>query len=779
MINMKKKRKLTKREKTIVRAVVPIAILLIIVALTAVNLVRIMIIDGEEYKNAARSRQLRDTVVAADRGTIYDAKGNVLAKSASVWKFYVDPRYVPNDEAKKFLAKTLSAAFEDVSEESIIKKIDEGGTYHVIKGEVELAEKERVKDVIYAETSEMEYYATEKDEDGVEQQVKKVFRIRDAVGINPDVKRYYTDSTLAATVLGFTGDQGAGRSGLEQYYDDVLAGKSGRIITAKNAVNGLMGNEYETVYDAEQGTSLVLTIDSTIQRYLREELMDVYEDSQGVGAYGVVMDVNTGAILALSCVPGFAADNPYALTEAQKAELAEQTDETKKHNLKQDYYESNRKNYIVSSTYEPGSVFKTVVAAAALEEGTATEATKYTCVGSIHVAGHNIHCHNHDGHGTQTLRKGLMNSCNPFFITLGQGLGKEKFLEYFEAFGFMEKTGIDLPSEPNPRPVEPENRNSGIGTYYGIDTMGIAELSSASFGQSFEVTPLQMITALSAIANGGKLVTPYVVDSMLDADGNVISKTEPVIKRQVISESTAKTVTDMMVDVVAGGTGKNAYVEGYSVAGKTGTSEKLGKDDYYVASFGCFAPANDPEIAVLIIVDEPVGQINGGAICTPVAARVVEKTLEYMNVERMYTSEELKKLDKTTPNIVGQSVEDAREQLENDGFRVKVAGNGDKVISQMPSHNASIANGGVVVLYTDSDEKIMATVPDLMYLSVTQATSSAVNAGVNIKVVGNSGLDKSELVSYEQSINAGNEVEYGSTVTVYFKSNSGVSDYSE
>ncbi len=779
MADMKKRRKLTKREKTIARAIVPVAMLFILLLLTAGNLVRIMIINGEDYKKAARNYQLRDTVVAADRGTIYDAKGNVLAKSASVWKIYVKPNLVPNDEIKNFIAKTLSVAFDDVSAESIVGKIEKGGTYQSLKGEVELAEKEKVRLAIYAETSKMEYYTTEKNEDGVEQQVKKVFHISDAVGIDPDVKRYYTDSTLAATVLGFTGDQGTGRSGLEYYYEDTLAGKSGRIITAKNAVNGLMGNEYETVYDAEQGTSLVLTIDSTIQRYLREELMDVYEDSQGVGAYGIVMDVNTGAILALSCVPGFAADNPYALTEAQKAELEAEPDEAKKNALKQEFYERNRKNYIVSSTYEPGSVFKTVVAAAALEEGTATEATQYTCVGSIHVAGHNIHCHNHDGHGLQTLRKGLMNSCNPFFITLGQGLGKEKFLEYFEAFGFMEKTGVDLPGEPTPNPVDPENRYNGTGTYYGIDTMGISELSSASFGQSFEVTPLQMVTALSAIANGGKLVTPYVVDSMLDDEGNVISKTEPVIKRQVISESTAQKVTDMMVDVVAGGTGKNAYVEGYSVAGKTGTSEKLGKDDYYVASFGCFAPSNDPEIAVLIMVDEPVGQINGGAICTPVAARVVEKTLEYMNVERMYTSEELKRLDKTTPNIVGQSIEDAREQLESDGFKVKVAGNGDKVISQMPAHNASIANGGVVVLYTDSDERITATVPDLMYLSVTQATSSAVNAGVNIKVVGNSSLDKSELVSYEQSINPGNEVEYGSTVTVYFKSNSGVSDYSE
>jgi len=362
-----------------------------------------------------------------------------------------------------------------------------------------------------------------------------------------------------------------------------------------------------------------------------------------------------------------------------------------------------------------------------------------------------------------------MNSCNPLFITVGQKLGKEKFYEYFEAFGFTEKTGIDLPAESEPV--------AGV-TYHSLEKMGIVELSSSSFGQTFQATPIQMITAISAIANGGKLMTPYLVQKQLDENGNVISETKPVVRRQVVSEQTAATVADMMEAVVTSGTGKNAYVAGYRVAGKTGTSQKIGTSQgEYVASFGCFAPANDPEIAVLIIVDEPQGQINGGQICTPVAAQVVEKTLEYMGVERQYTEKEIEKLDTNAPNLINTNIEDAVELLEKEGFEVKTVGNGDTVVSQMPTYNQSMPQNGIIVLYTQEDaERLKVTVPDLTQMTVSQANKYALAEGLNIRISGNA-LNTGELISYDQSLEAGSEVEYGKTITVYFKSNTGVDDY--
>jgi stage V sporulation protein D (sporulation-specific penicillin-binding protein) len=286
-----------------------------------------------------------------------------------------------------------------------------------------------------------------------------------------------------------------------------------------------------------------------------------------------------------------------------------------------------------------------------------------------------------------------------------------------------------------------------------------------------------MVTAISAVANGGYLMQPYVVARQLDENNNVISETQPHIRRQVISEETAAEVTDMMEAVVTSGTGKSAYVTGYRVAGKTGTSQKLGSDGEYVASFGCFAPANDPEIAVLILVDEPEGQINGGQICTPVAAQVVEKTLEYMGVERQYNDKELEKLDTLTPSLVGKSTEDALALLNEKGFKVKVVGEGEKVISQMPSYNHSVPQNGIIVLYTEKDvERVTVEVPDLTMMTLSAVNKYALSTGLNIKVSGNA-LNAAELISYDQNIEAGQTVEYGSTITVYFKSDTGVNDY--
>lgn len=739
-----------------------------IFGITGINLARIQLVDSEQYKEQAEQNQLHDTEIAAERGIIYDTNMTVLAKSASVWKVYIKPNNIENEDFKNDVCRKLSE-ITGVELEDIKDKADKNHyAYLVVKRQIEFEEKEKVSNLL---NQYYEYTVHKENADGTMESVKKKIYYSSAVGIDPDVKRYYPYGTLASNLIGFTGTDDIGRSGVELKYDSVLTGTPGRIITAQNGKSDVMSQEFETVYDAVQGTSLVLTIDEVIQRYLEDALEQAYVDSKGIGAYGIIMDVDTGAILAMASMENYDLNNPQSLTENEQAKLEEDyPDATERSAARNNLLFSRWRNFIVSDTYEPGSVFKIITASAALEENAVdTEAMICTCTGKIKVSDRIIKCHKRDGHGTQTLKQGLMNSCNPLFITVGQKLGAEKFYEYFEAFGFTEKTGIDLPAESTPV--------AGV-TYHALNSMGIVELSSSSFGQTFQVTPVQMITAISAIANGGKLMTPYLVQKQLDENKNVISETQPNVRRQVISEQTAATVADMMEAVVTSGTGKNAYVAGYRVAGKTGTSQKIGTaKGEYVASFGCFAPANDPEIAVLILIDEPVGQINGGQICTPVAAQVIEKTLEYMGTERQYTDKEIELLDTIAPNLVGTDVSDARALLQKEGFEVKTVGNGDTVMSQMPAYNQNMPQNGIIVLYTEADaERVTVTVPDLRQMTVSQANKYALAAGLNIKISGNA-LNAGELVSYDQSLEVGEEVEYGKTITVYFKSNTGVDDY--
>lgn len=758
------------RRKLFFRALIVFLVLSVgIFGLTSVNLARIQLIDSEQYKERAEKNQLHDTEISAERGIIYDANGTVLAKSASVWKVYIKPNRIDNEDFKNDLCRKLSE-LTGVELESIKDKADKSGyAYLVVKRQIEFEEKEKISELL---SQYYTYNILEENDDGLLKNVEKKIYYSSAIGLDPDVKRYYPYGTLAANVIGFTGTDDIGRSGIELKYDTMLTGTPGRIITAQNGKSDIMSQEFETIYDATQGTSLVLTIDEVIQRYLEDALEQGYIDSKGVGAYGIVMDVNTGAILAMASMPNYDLNTPQQLTEEEDAAILEEfpDDAAARSQYRNALLYSKWRNFIVSDSYEPGSVFKTITSAAILEENIATTESTYTCSGKIQVQDRTIRCHRRTGHGHQTLTQALMNSCNPFFITYGQKLGAEKFYEYFEAFGFTEKTGIDLPAESSPV--------AGV-TYHSLESMGIVELSSSCFGQSFQVTPIQMITALSCLANGGKLMTPYLVAKQLDENGNVISETQPVVRRQVVSKETANTVAEMMEAVVSTGTGKNAYVSGYRVAGKTGTSQKLGKKGSYVSSFGCFAPANDAEIAILILIDEPKGQINGSQICAPVAAQVIEKTLEYMNVERQYTDRELEKLDITAPNLVGMSVGEAKSLLKQEGVEVKVVGKGENVTAQMPAYNQVMPQNGIVVLYTENEsERVTVTVPDLRQMTVSQANKYALAAGLNIKISGNA-LMTDELVSYDQSYNPGEEVEYGKTITVYFKSNTNVNDFAD
>lgn len=702
------------------------------------------LINGEENRLKAERNQLSDTQIAAERGTIYDSNMNVLAKSASAWLVYINPSQIKDDTQKELVVNGLSQIL-GVDADSVRTKAEKTKTgYQKIAGEVETDVKEA-----------LEAYIDEHSDN----------KLSTIIGIDPDTKRYYPYSSFASTIIGFTNSDDQGVGGIEMQYDDDLTGVSGRIITAKNAQQGSMSSDYETTYDAKPGESLVLTIDEVIQYYLEQGLEQALVDTGAKYAYGIVMDTDTGAILGMTSKPDFDLNNPRKISNAALSEtIAAITDDTQRAQETTNALYAQWRNRTISDTYEPGSVFKTVVVSAALEEGVVDLNTTYTCTGGIQVADNYQRCWKPGGHGHETLTQGLMNSCNPFFITIGQALGEERFYKYFEAFGFAEKTGIDLPAEAKPVAGK---------TYHALESMGISELSSSSFGQTFQVSPIQMITAVNTIANGGKLMQPYVVDSKLDSDGNVVYKTTPTVKRQVISEKTASTVADMMEQVVSIGTGKNAYVAGYHVAGKTGTSEKIGIEGAYIASFAGFAPADNPEISILIAIDEPTGEHGGGAVAAPIAGMLLEKIMTYLNVEPQYEDDELSNISSVAPSLVGKSVGDAKVSAAK--FTVKVVGSGTKVISQTPAAGQQMRTGGVIVVYTEENAaKQTATVPNLCNMSMSQANSAAVNAGFNIRLSGTT--NSGEVLSYKQSVNAGEEAEIGSVITVYFKSNVDVQD---
>ncbi len=691
---------------------------------------------GDELSAKAETQQLSDTEISATRGTIYDSEGNILAQSTSAWNIYLDPSNIDSDDERNNIVDGLSEIFDydDDEKAELLEKAQKDTQYVVVEEKVDSS----IKDEI-TEFSKSNGYGN-------------------IIGTEETTKRYYPYDSLASTVLGFTSTDGQGVTGLEKYYDEELTGTDGRLITVKDANSNTLTTDSDTSIDAVNGSSLVLTINQTIQYTLESEMRSVLEEYQCKGVYGIVMDCNTGAILAMSSLPDFDCNDPYTITYS-KTEQEIEDEETDLSTARQEQW----RNFTVSDTYVPGSVFKTFTASAALEEGVVTLDTTYTCGGSIEVDEYTMKCHNHSGHGTQTLTQGLENSCNPFFITIGQRLGVHKYFKYFEAFGFTEKTGIDLPGE-------------STSIYYKEEQYSIVELSSAAFGQTNSLTPIQVCTALSAIANGGTLLQPYVVSEILDDDGNTISKTQKTEVRNVISEETAQTVLEMMQSVVENGTGKNAYVSGYSVAGKTGTSTKLGEtseneDDKYIVSFAAIAPVDDPQIAMIILADEPNEDLGGGAICGPIAASVVESAMDALGIEPTYSDDTDDTV--TTPGLVGSTVSDAKSTLTNSNLKYKIVGDGDTIVSQNPGASTSISKNSVVVLYTESGDKTKVTIPDFTGLTISEAKSIASQYNLNIKLSGNT---SSGTVAYKQSLTAGDEVEIGTVITVSFKSTTSVLD---
>ena len=733
--------------------VVMLAVIILFSGVSAVRLINIMVVNGEKYQSEASEQQLYDSLVTAPRGEIYDRNMQVLARSTTAWTVYITPNGIHkiDDEAdKEYVRKTIAENLAEILELEYDKVYEQTGKrsyYVIVKKKIEKSVADKVR----------EFLSDEKYED---------LELVKYVGLDETTKRYYPNDSLASVVLGFVGSDDQGLSGLESYYDNELTGIAGRVVAAKSAAGTDMPLTYERVESAKKGNSLVLTIDSYIQ-YTCEKYLEAAVAENQIAELGaaIVMNVKTGAVLAMAVKGDFNPNDPFTLSSADQAQVAEITDEDEKEKKENELLNRQWRNKAVSDTYEPGSVFKIVTASIALEENLINESSTFYCSGSTTVAGQHYNCHKLQGHGNQTFAQSVSNSCNPAFITIGQLIGVSTFSEYFKAFGLTEKTGIDLPGEAN-------------STYHAEDKMGPLELSSTSFGQTFNLTPMQLISAAAACVNGGYLVKPHLVEKMLDEDGKVVKTTDTGYKRQVISEKTSKTMRTLMEFVAENGA-KNALVSGYRVGAKTGTSQKMSKilstgDTYlYVGSCVSVAPIDDPEVAVLVILDEPKGdKYYGAVISAPVNGKIMTDILPYLGYEPSYSEEELKNLATSVPEVVGDTVDNAKAKLSSVKLRYQIKGNGEKIVKQLPEAGNRILSGGVVILYTEDTGDQTVTVPNLVGLTANEVNTAAAQSGINIEFSGNT--TSSGLKSYNQSVAAGTTVSAGTIVTVYFRDESAI-----
>ena len=732
--------------------VVMLAVIIMFSGVSVVQLVNIMVVNGEKYQNDASEQQLYDSLVTAPRGEIYDRNMQVLARSTTAWTVYITPNgihKIDNEADKEYVRKTIAENLSEILEleyDKIYEQTGKRSYYVIVKKKIEKSVADKVR----------EFLSDEKYED---------LQLVKYVGLDETTKRYYPNDSLASVVLGFVGSDDQGLSGLESYYDNELTGIAGRVVAAKSAAGTDMPLTYERVESAKKGNALVLTIDSYIQ-YTAEKYLEaaVAENLIAERGAAVVMNVKTGAILAMAIKGDFNPNDPFTLSTADQAQVDEITDEKEKEKKKNELLNRQWRNKAVSDTYEPGSVFKVVTASIALEENLINESNTFYCSGSTTVAGQHYNCHKRQGHGSQTLAQSISNSCNPAFITIGQQIGVTTFSKYFKAFGLTEKTGIDLPGEAN-------------STYHAEEKMGPVELSSCSFGQTFNLTPMQLISAGVACVNGGYLVKPHLVEKMIDEDGKVVKTTDTGYKRQVISEKTSVTMRTLMEYVAENGA-KNALAAGYRVGAKTGTSQKMSKilatgDTYlYVGSCLSVAPIDDPEIAVLVILDEPKGKYYGGVISAPVNGKIMTDILPYLGYEPSYSEEELKNLATSVPEVVGDTVDNAKAKLSSVKLQYQIKGNGDKIIKQLPEAGNRILSGGVVILYTEDTGDQTVTVPNLVGLTANEVNTAAAQSGINIEFSGNT--TSSGLKSYNQSVAAGTTVSAGTIVTVYFRDESAV-----
>lgn len=691
----------------------------------------------EELQGKAVNQQTRRTVVTANRGTIYDAGGNILAISSSAETIILSPLEIDNavndtENPVSWTKESLAAGLAEIlgkDASAIRKRMDN------VKSQYEVIQLRADEDT----AAKVRSYVDENKIAGVH--------------LVADTKRYYPYGSLAAQVIGFVGDENTGLYGLEAYYEKELEGQSGLVISSKDQAENDMLYTYEQYFAAKNGSDLTLTLDTTIQYYLEkgiESMVDKF--SAANGASGIVMDAKTGGVLAMASYPNYDLNDFLTVSDQTLQERIERGESTVA-----DMQLLQWRNKALNDTYEPGSTFKILTLSAALEEGVVDKTTTVNCGGSVNISGYTIHCSNKNGHGLQTLVQSVGNSCNPAFINYGLRVGNEKFYEYMRSFGLMNTTGIDLGGE-------------AVGVFAADSSFTQLDLACYAFGQNFTVTPLALIAAQAACVNGGYLHTPYLVERIADSDGNVTYRHDDTPVRQVISEQTSATVRECLEYVVASGTGKNGQVAGYRIGGKTGTADK-GQTGDVVVSFLCFAPADDPQVIMLITMDTPSRAtgtyVSGGNMVAPTASTVMAEILPYLGVEPSYSAEELLGMDTTVPNVIGMSVEEAKTKLKDRALSYKIVGDGETITDQTPAGGAIIPGKSSVILYVGEEKSTdKCVVPHLIGKTPSEANTTATAAGLLIRFSGTTGSESSSVRVLSQSIDEGTEVEAGTVITV-------------
>lgn len=691
----------------------------------------------EELQGKAVNQQTRRTVVTANRGTIYDAGGNILAISSSAETIILSPLEIDNavndtENPVSWTKESLAAGLAEIlgkDASAIRKRMDN------VKSQYEVIQLRADEDT----AAKVRSYVDENKIAGVH--------------LVADTKRYYPYGSLAAQVIGFVGDENTGLYGLEAYYEKELEGQSGLVISSKDQAENDMLYTYEQYFAAKNGSDLTLTLDTTIQYYLEkgiESMVDKF--SAANGASGIVMDAKTGGILAMASYPNYDLNDFLTVSDQTLQERIERGESTVA-----DMQLLQWRNKALNDTYEPGSTFKILTLSAALEEGVVDKTTTVNCGGSVNISGYTIHCSNKNGHGLQTLVQSVGNSCNPAFINYGLRIGSEKFYEYMRSFGLMNTTGIDLGGE-------------AVGVFAADSSFTQLDLACYAFGQNFTVTPLALIAAQAACVNGGYLHTPYLVERITDSDGNVTYRHDDTPVRQVISEQTSATVRECLEYVVASGTGKNGQVAGYRIGGKTGTADK-GQTGDVVVSFLCFAPADDPQVIMLITMDTPSRAtgtyVSGGNMVAPTASTVMAEILPHLGVEPSYSAEELLGMDTTVPNVIGMSVEEAKAKLKDRALSYKIVGDGEIITDQTPAGGAIIPGKSSVILYVGEEKSTdKCVVPHLIGKTPSEANTTATAAGLLIRFSGTTGSESSSVRVLSQSIDEGTEVDAGTVITV-------------
>ena len=700
-----------------------------------------------ELQSKAVDQQTRNVTVSANRGTIYDQNDNIMAISATAETIFLSPKEINealNDPKKNYtwtktsLAEALGSIL-DLEPANILKRMEKlSSQYEIIK----LRADKELSDQVRAYINE--------------NKVVGVYLVTDA-------KRYYPYGSLCAQVIGFVGDENTGLYGLEARYEEELEGQTGLVITAKDNAGNDMPYEYEQYFDAKNGDSLVLTIDTTVQYYLEKGIQEMCEKfSPANGATGIIMNAKDGAVLAMASYPNYDLNDFSTVTDKTllsriNSKGGDEAAAGEDRFTLADAQLTQWRNKCLNDTYEPGSTFKILTLAAALEEGVVDKNTTVFCSGYIGVSDATIHCSNAAGHGQQTLIQTVGHSCNPAFVTYGLKLGTETYYKYLRSFGLMNTTGIDLGGE-------------AVGVFAAQSDFTQLDLACYAFGQNFTVTPIGLISAQAACINGGYLYTPYLVSRVTDGSGNTVWQHDATPVRQVISEETSATVRECLEYVVSDGTGKNGQVSGYRIGGKTGTADK-GKTGDVVVSFLCFAPADDPQIIMLITMDTPSRKtgvyVSGGNMVAPTASRVMADVLPYLGIEPTYSADELLGMDATVPNVIGMTVEEAKARLKERGFTCKVVGDETTVSDQTPVGGALIPGKSAVILYCGQEKaEDLCTVPDLLGRSPSEANTVCTNNGLLIRFSGTTSSDSGTIRVLSQSEEAGSKVAPGTVITV-------------